>query len=245
MKELIWLYSFFLFVFNYLLILYKPTGITRYPPDPCEAVKTAANDAIKFSITNYYLKAKASIQLAAADGKEHVISFGKDSAGNIITSNISTGNYYSGTLGKVSNRFADLHNHQDNSPPFSGDLYGFIGLALSSTLYQSRYVVTRDGTVYALIIIDSKAARNFITNYPKTANPGYQPRFPDQLVDEFRVIRYGQKATEEMAVAFILEKYNTGVALLKQDSSGNFKRLNTREITDGNGNKIYLPNNCP
>jgi hypothetical protein len=52
-------------------------------------------------------------------------------------------------------------------------------------------------------------------------------------------------ATDEMAMAFVMEKYKMGVALLKQDSNGDFKRLNTIEHppTDGTG-KFYTSNNC-
>jgi hypothetical protein len=48
-----------------------------------------------------------------------------------------------------------------------------------------------------------------------------------------------------MAMAFILDKYNTGVALLKQDSNGNFKKLGTTETTQPDGSKSYTTNNCP
>jgi len=52
-------------------------------------------------------------------------------------------------------------------------------------------------------------------------------------------------ATEEMALAFILAKYNTGIAILKQDASGNFKRLNTTQSgTTPYGNNIYIATNC-
>lgn len=244
MKDIIWLIIFFGFVFNSSENFCRNNLIKQYSPDPCEAAKTAADVATRFSKTNSYLKAKAGIQHSAIDGKEHGISFGMDTAGITLISVISTGNYHSSTIGKVANRFADLHNHQDNSPPFSGDLYGFIGQALSSSLYQTRYILTQNGTVYALIIIDLQAAKIFNTIYPGILNPGYQLRFPDKIVDEFRFIRYGRGASEEMAFAFILEKYGTGVALLKQDSSGNFKRLRTREVTNAGGNKIYIEDNC-
>jgi hypothetical protein len=52
-------------------------------------------------------------------------------------------------------------------------------------------------------------------------------------------------ASDEMALAFILEKYNVGVALLKQDDRGIFKRLITKEISYANGLKKYVANNCP
>jgi hypothetical protein len=55
--------------------------------------------------------------------------------------------------------------------------------------------------------------------------------------------RYG--ATNEMAMAFVMEKYNMGIALLKQDNNGIFKRLNTVENTNNNGIPVsYTSNNC-
>lgn len=51
-------------------------------------------------------------------------------------------------------------------------------------------------------------------------------------------------ATPEIALAYILSKYNSGIALLKQDSLGNFKRLNTKETTGKDGSITYQPNNC-
>lgn len=45
-------------------------------------------------------------------------------------------------------------------------------------------------------------------------------------------------------MAFIMEKYKPGVALLKQDGNGKFKRLRTQETVDANGNNTYTANNC-
>ena len=49
---------------------------------------------------------------------------------------------------------------------------------------------------------------------------------------------------DEMAMALVLDKYNTGVALIKQDGNGNFKRLGTIETTSSNGDKTFTSNNC-
>lgn len=49
--------------------------------------------------------------------------------------------------------------------------------------------------------------------------------------------------SEEKAMSYILDKYNTGIALLKQDINGNFKRLITNENLS-NGNATYSTNNC-
>lgn len=213
------------------------------PPDPCEDAKPGADKATSFSQNSTYNTAKSNIQAAASDGNEHGISFGKNTNGVIITSTMSNGGDHSGTVGNVDNVFADLHNHPGNSPPSSGDFYGFIDRASAHNTYETRYVVTPNGTVYALVVTNLQAAQAFNTTHPRVNNPGYEPGFPDGIVDEINEMKGFYGATDEMAMAFILEKYNTGIALLKQDSNGNFKRLNTKETTV-NGQKNYAPNNC-
>ena len=223
----------------------KAEVVSAITTDPCIEAQTTANKATSFSQSNLYSTAKADIQAAfKEDGLEHAISFGKDANGNNITSPISTGSGHSSELETVTNMFADLHNHPKGTPPSSGDLYGFISKASENSLYETRYIVTTGGSVYALAIIDLKIARNFVTKYPKVSTPGYQPAFPDSLVDEFNKLKAFHAATDEMAMAFLLEKYNAGVALLKQDEKGNFKRLNTKEATDPNSLKIYVAENC-
>ncbi len=215
------------------------------PIDPCTEAEITASNATKLSQTIIYSTAKANIQAAFnTDGLEHAISFGKDANNNIIISAMSTGTGHSSGIGAVANLFADIHNHPKGTPPSSGDLYGFINIAMENRLFETRYIVTASGAVYAFVIIDLQMARDFVTKYPKVSNPGYQPGFPDSLVDEFNKLKAVYAASEEMAMAFMLKKYNAGVALLKQDANGIFKRLNTKEATDTNGLKIFIANNC-
>ena len=54
---------------------------------------------------------------------------------------------------------------------------------------------------------------------------------------------YSNLIAEEMVVAFVLDKYSSGMALLKQDTNGNFIRLRTESNTI-NGNTTYTQNNC-
>jgi hypothetical protein len=44
-------------------------------------------------------------------------------------------------------------------------------------------------------------------------------------------------------MSYVLDKYNTGLVLLKQDVIGNFIRLATNEIIT-NGEITYAANNC-
>lgn len=213
--------------------------------NPCIESQATSNKASIFSQSNIYSTAKANIKNAFnRDSLEHAISFGKDVNGNNITSAMSIGSGHSSGIETVANMFADIHNHSKETPPSSGDLYGFINMATEYRLYETRYIVTANGFVYAFVIIDLQTACNFVIKYPKVSNPGYQPGFPDSLIDEFNELKGVYAASDEMAMAFILEKYNVGVALLKQDNHGSFKRLNTKEITYSNGLKKYVANNC-
>ncbi len=215
------------------------------PIDPCIESQSNSIKAKIFSKSNIYSKAIANIKNAFSnDSLEHAISFGKDVSGNNIISAMSTGSGHSTGLEIIDNMFADIHNHTKETPPSSGDLYGFINMATENRHYETRYIITANGIVYALVIIDLQTARNFVIKYPKVTNPGYQPGFPDSLVDEFNELKGIYAASDEMAMAFILGKYNVGVALLKQDDHGNFKRLNTKKITNSNGLKTYIANNC-
>lgn len=114
-------------------------------------------------------------------------------------------------------------------------------------------MLTPDGSVYALLIINSTTASAFVNQYPAEQVPGYPPDFPDPIFDEFYDIRsylenilgHSHQIADEMALAFILEQYNSGVALLKQDSNGQFKRLRTQTQIQSDGSTTYFANNCP
>ncbi len=213
-------------------------------PDPCADAQLGASKATSFSNNSIYNSAKSNIQTAANDGNEHGVSFGKDANGATISSSISNGNGHSAPIPPITNITADLHNHPDNTPPSSGDLYGFIDKATSNSTYETRYILMADGTVYAFIVTDLQAAQAFNSNNPRVLNPEYEPGFPDDIRDEINEMKGFYGATDETAMAFIMEKYNTGIALLKQDISGNFKRLNTNEVLIA-GQKSYVADNCP
>lgn len=113
-----------------------------------------------------------------------------------------------------------------------------------SSLYQTMHITTPSGAVYALVLVDAQRASAFNSKYPRVPNPGFEPGFPDSIVNEIIDIRQRDGASEEMALAFILGEYNSGVALLKQDSNSNFQRLNTDKSTDASGHNTYTANNC-
>jgi len=216
--------------------------------DPCLEAQQASDAAKNLSQNQNFITAKNEIfEAFSIDGNEHVVSFGKDANGNIIRSAMNTGGTSSGVVPAINNRFADIHNHPNISLPSSGDIYGFID-NISSVPNYMRYIITSTGEIYALVAINQQAASIFNTQHPRVpAPPGtnFEPTFPIEIIDEMNEMEGWYGASEEMTLAFILAKYSTGIALLKKDINGSFKRLNTTETIDTNGVKHYSSNNCP
>lgn len=135
-------------------------------------------------------------------------------------------------------------------PPSPGDLYNLITINNNHSAYDVRIVITPDGSVYALVILNLAEANTFNTNH-SSVNNGYGPDFPadiyvdfDAVKDQFMLAGESSLISEERALAYVLSKYNTGFALLKQDANGTFKRLGTTATTS-HGNTTYTANNCP
>lgn len=204
--------------------------------NPCEAAKPGAANATLFIKDTLFIAALTDIEKAfAADQKEHCIAFGRNARGGIISSSMSAGSKTSGRVPAIKNAFADLHNHANTTAPDAGDLYGLIDINKNNPAYNTRFVTTSGGTLYALLITDPLAAAAFDKNHLRqpAAFPGAQPAFPAAIVDEFREIKYGYHCADEMVLAFILEKYNTGTVLLKQDGNGIFKAIVTKVVSRG------------
>lgn len=215
--------------------------------DPCEDAKAGADWATGFAKDAVFNAALKNItQAFQSDIKEHAVTFGKDANNNIFSSGIANGSATGATIPNITNAFADLHNHPSNMPPDAGDFYGLIDINRNNNGYDSRFVVTPTGTVYALLVIYPAEATAFNIKYPRQvpAFPGGPPGFPVAIVDEFREIKYRFNSNDEMAMAYILEKYQAGVSLLKQDSNGVFKKLRT-VVSVEDGQLIFRADNCP
>ena len=162
--------------------------------------------------------AKSQIQIAASDGFEHAVSFGKDNNGKLIKSNMSTGNKYTAPIPYIENVIADFHNHQNANPPTAGDIYTFIDKALAYSTYETRYIMTMNGTIYALVINNLQQAIDFNLNYPRVPPPEgttFEPDFPYMIDDEIRQMEDLSNASKEISITYILDKYNCGYSTLK------------------------------
>jgi hypothetical protein len=230
-------------VFSSLLFTATPAS---QKTDTCAEAKAGAANATLLAKDSLFNKALINIKSAfALDNNEHCTSFGKDAAGNIILSAMLNGGATSGKVPTVKNAFADLHNHPGNLPPDAGDFYGLIDLNKKISGSKTRFVVTTENAIYALLVTDNEKAYDFTLNHPRQppAFAGGPPGFTVAITDEAREMKYKYHCTDEMVLAFILEKYQTGVTLLKKSRNGVFNKIFT--IAEKNGNEvIYKTGTC-
>ena len=222
------------------------SGIGTPPADPC----LTAQPAINFLNT---LLQDASVNNAIASihaqnpAIEHSITLGRDANGNITTSSITPGGPSSGTVNtNWPGGFADLHNHPSNNEPSEGDLHEIIGLSRSRPGWNTRIVTNVNGETYALVVADTTAAKAFRNNN-FTIDPVYGPLYSQGLFEKveevsnyFQQQQYPKLYADERALAYILDKYNSGVILLKKEGS-TFKRLRT---STGPQNGTFYSNDC-
>lgn len=208
---------------------------------PCEAAVLPARKATTVSKSVIFKSTLEEIK-KYNDNIEHGVVFGKVN-GKIVSTKIQDGTSNNLSLqNSFSEPIATLHSHSGNHPPSSGDVYDLIKSNLSNESQNTSYVVTSEGVSYALIITNSKDAEDFLKKYPpKQTQPNMSPNFPGQMFIDLDDITFDGSASMQMGLAYVLDKYNTGVALTKMDSNGNFFKLNpVKNIDDGK----YYQSNC-
>lgn len=215
----------------------------------CAEAREAGTKLSNFFATEMVQQKADSIWNKAVDGKEHAASFGKDVNSKTITSSIFPGNSNNGYIPKIENPFADLHNHPQNKPPSSGDIYNLIDQGTKGNQSYQKIILLPNKTLYALVITDIKNAVQFNKSHPrvlgfKDAQNQYQPTFPKEIVDELNQLKGWQGASEETAIAHLLHQYKTGIALLKLDPNRSFKKLIAEKKTDKNGLIVYSTKFC-
>lgn len=209
------------------------------PNDPCTKAKEGSQKATDNSKTQKFSDAKQGIlNNFNQNGKENGVGLGRDTPnGELQATGVQELN---ATQGDISNPYnypeADIHNHPGNTPPSAGDVYSMIKYYNNHPSFKTRYVVTPNGTVYALVITNASLFESFVTNVPPHQVPGFAPNFSGDMFAD-----YADIPNRETGMAYVLDKYNSGIALTKMDSNGNFKKVNAKP--DGNGGYSQTP--CP
>ena len=215
--------------------------VIHIPPvklDPCNAAKTVTG----ISGNTSFINAKAAVIQAGADGNEHSITLGKGSTAAFTQAPMNNG----GTNGVNVNQnlpgaFAAIHNHPNETPLSSGDIYVAVTLNTKNSNFTTSFITTA-GETYAIVITDLTAAQSFVAAFPPVITTQYPPEFPDSIFNEIADIRFRLGESNESrtaAISLVLDNHNSGITLMKQDSSGNFNRVKIQEATLADGSKRY------
>ncbi len=192
---------------------------------------------------------------------EFAVSVGKNPNGSYSVTPPKEGGQHIGTVPPVisGNYVADGHTHSDGhyGTPSAGDFYNFILRFPNNPNLQSRFVYGSyfgDAEVYALVVYNKTLAQNFVNAYPKSTNYEESTHmfitnspvgaaYNDALV--FANQGTYQNNTGEdyspsaMVMAYVLDKFNTGISLAKVDANGNLKKVTVTQemitVSGGNG----------
>ncbi|MEN2416187.1 hypothetical protein [Flavobacterium mesophilum] len=209
--------------------------------DPCKA----AVGASMFASNPGFVAARAAVAAAGANGYEHSITLGTpNSAGTWSSSPIQTNaNPYGVAVNdKLPGAMAAIHNHPHNTALSTGDIYAAVTLNTKVPTFTTSFIVTA-GQTYAIVVTDLAKAQNFVKEHPADLSPNYPPEFPDDIFDQIDYITSqigGSIDSKTAAISSVLDKYDAGITLMKQESDGKFSRFKIEKNQDGS----YVPVPC-
>jgi hypothetical protein len=221
--------------------IYNTTPISQ-TTNPC----TTGDIVTSLSQNAVYLSALNNVK-SADSTKEHSITLGRDANGNITQAPMNNGGAVNVAVNTSwAGAFGAIHNHPPNTPVSGGDIYAAVTLNSNNSNFTTTFVYT-NGEMYAAVVTDLGAAKAFVAAYPADIRTGYNPEFPtfifDQIDDLKAYMGYSIEGRTE-AIAFVLNKFNAGISIFKQDNSGRFNPIQIKETTNANGSKTYTPTPC-
>lgn len=171
---------------------------------------------------------------------------------NITSDHYYTGNIIPGTdtsitipvtVSDLDAIIATSHYHPASgySAPSANDIYrvieanGYNTSQFTQGRFQGSFVEAADGSSYALKVTDATLANTFfgtqgsnLAQNGREWNPESDIGKDFTAANDYYLRKYGDSKTNqayEEALGFVLNKYNTGVTLMKKDATGNFKPI--------------------
>ncbi len=173
---------------------------------------------------------------------EYSMGFFKDNTDEKhYTDKISKGTENKSGVVLSENAIAHIHSHPDTTPPSPKDIFVTLEAIYKSDVYDAFYTVTKDGTLYAFKVTDRSAARRCWKKYKETMSIDSNNTFSKDT--EFREVwknaqfhfkKLGTNLAWEYTIAYLFEKYDMGITLLKKaPKSDTFKVQYLRKGSDG------------
>jgi hypothetical protein len=209
------------------------------PIDPCLAASIATTTAANAG----FLNARNTVLQAGSDGREHSITLGAPYGGVYSQAKMNNGGPNDVPVNETHpGAFAAIHNHPNNTPLSTGDIYAAVSLNIKNAGFSTSIILT-GGETYAIVVNDLPAAQNFVKNNPPDISPNYPPEFPDNIFDQILDVRSKLGDSLEArtaAIAWALDQNNAGITLMKQDAAGKFNRLKLEKNAAG----TFIPVPC-
>ncbi|WP_433778333.1 hypothetical protein [Flavobacterium anhuiense] len=214
-----------------------PNGVPAF--DPC----IAASGTTLIASNAGFLSAKEAVLKAGADGREHSITLGAPSGGVYSQAKMNNGGPNDVPVNETHpGAFAAIHNHPNNTPLSTGDIYAAVALNSKSSAFYTSIILT-GGETYAIVVNNLPAAKEFVKNFPPDISPNYPPEFPDAIFDQVLDVRSKLGDSLEArtaAIAWALDQNNAGITLMKQDATGKFNRFKLEKNASG----TFIPVPC-
>lgn len=156
------------------------------------------------------------------------------------------------------NAIADFHTHPNsNYPPSAADIKSMVDLIFfgDEPNFQTSFVITNDGTQYALQLTDASLINNFYNTMSNVVDPNTNNFNPNSLLgikfDEVygAFINQGENERNAFERATANSLIGSGITLLKAEAvtppaqNSTFKKIGV-EFTYSNGNIIYIKSDC-
>ncbi|UOU98861.1 hypothetical protein MUU74_02665 [Chryseobacterium daecheongense] len=236
--------------------------------DPCFKTKTAitkANEVFHSSNVQQNMDGVLKGKLGASN--EWTVALGQNPDGTYDATSAVEGTIDQSTTpsSQLPSVFiGDGHTHKGAGVPSGGDLYHMLNGMSTYVNFKYRFVYGRyNGTpeVYALIIHDMNLASAFLQQFP--FNENYDPnthgiKEGSELYYEIYKMKTIYNAdtsvnttgeyydARAVGMAYILDKFNSGISIAKVDANGNLKKINASlEKINGTNDEKATISKCP
>lgn len=213
-------------------------------PTPCENITTKNTKAKEYIEKTKAAQRKTEItSTLSTDTEEKGFSYGVDTTGQEQVTAIKTGTGGNAVDVEVSNPnffvvgAAHTHTPSVYNVPSTGDIYNFYTARATNSKFSFYHTFAQNDNDYVFTIANLTKFDSFTTNYPKADYlDGSLWKLGTTIRTDFDIIveqqtKAGKNEDDayDLAMAYVLKKYDTGIAMSKKDTNGNYKPLFVQE----------------
>ena len=204
-----------------------------------------------FEKTKFQSKFTDISQNIYTNWQEKSFAFGREvTTTNEAVTPVKIGDNLSGLVG-ISAMYPNMilwgaiHTHPKKDGAYKSysfkDIFSFSQANTVNPQFHYFLVVAYDGTVYALTITDQTAFTEFFKSHSESyyVNTENTNEISTDIGGDIRNViqdfqRKGKTKDEgyEAGLAFVMKKYNMGMAISKRENNGNFKPIFVNELPD-------------